>query len=85
MRPSGNVSWSTLKVMRRTGDGADAFGRQLRELTAGGDSDWPEILVREAYMRRKLEDAQKEGFQAERIVAVTGAYHVAGLAGDEPP
>ena len=65
-------------------DGADAFGRQLRELTAGGDSDWPEILVREAYMRRKLEDAQKEGFQAERIVAVTGAYHVAGLAGDEP-
>ena len=29
-------------------DGADAFGRQLRELTAGGDSDWPEILVREA-------------------------------------
>ena len=65
-------------------DGADAFGRQLRELTAGGDSDWPEILVREAYMRRKLEDAQKEGFQAERIVAVTGAYHVAGLAGEEP-
>lgn len=40
--------------------------------------------MREAYMRRKLEDALKEGFQAERIVAVTGAYHVAGLAGEEP-
>lgn len=66
-------------------DGAESFGRQLRELTAGGDSDWPEILVREAYMRRKIEDAQKEGFRPERIVAVTGAYHVAGLTGEEPP
>ncbi len=65
-------------------DGAETFGRQLRELTAGSDSDWPETLVREAYMRRKMEDAVKEGFRAERIVAVTGAYHVAGLTGEEP-
>ena len=31
-----------------------------------------------------MEDAVKEGFRAERIVAVTGAYHVAGLTGEEP-
>lgn len=65
--------------------GAEIFGRQLRELTAGEDSDWPEILVREAYMRRKLSDAVAEGFSASRIVMVTGAYHVAGLTGEEPP
>ncbi len=34
--------------------GAAVFGEELRSLTAGNDSDWPEILVREAYMRRQI-------------------------------
>lgn len=66
-------------------DGAKAFGSQLRELTAGEDKDWPETLVREAYMRRKIAEAVSEGFEAERIVVVTGAYHVAGLTGEDEP
>lgn len=70
---------------RAYGKGAELFGRQLREMTAGRDDDWPEILVREAYMRRIIADAVQEGFQPERIVAVTGAYHVAGLNGQEEP
>lgn len=61
--------------------GASQFGRELRELTAGQDGDWPEILVREAYMRRQISDAVAEGFRPEDIVIVTGAYHVAGLTG----
>lgn len=63
--------------------GAAAFGRELRALTEGRGTDWPEILVREAYMRRQIENAVEEGrsrgFGPERIVAVTGAYHVEGL------
>lgn len=65
--------------------GAAAFGKQLRELTAGRDRDWPETLVREAYMRRQIAAAQAEGFKPEEIMVVTGAYHVGGLARDAAP
>ena len=64
--------------------GAAAFGRQLRELTMGRDADWPETLVREAYMRKQIEDAVSEGYAPEEIVVVTGAYHVDGLSGETP-
>jgi len=59
--------------------GAAAYGRSLRELTAGKEADWPENLLRESHMRRAIEDALAEGFAPEEIVAVTGAYHVEGL------
>lgn len=59
--------------------GAGTFGRSLRELTAGGDGDWPKNLVREAYMCRVMEDAMADGFAPEEILAVTGAYHPEGL------
>ena len=64
--------------------GANAFGAQIRALTAGQDDDWAETLVREAYMRRQIEDAVAEGFAPETIVAVTGAYHVEGLRTASP-
>lgn len=64
--------------------GAAVFGEELRSLTAGNDSDWPEILVREAYMRRQIARAAAEGFAPERTVVVTGAYHTAGLLNDAP-
>ncbi|MBQ8821762.1 MAG: hypothetical protein IJZ82_03910 [Lachnospiraceae bacterium] len=63
--------------------GANTFGENIRELSQGQESDWPEILVREAYMRRKIQEAIKEGYQPEEIVVVTGAYHVAGLLDEE--
>ncbi len=73
------------RVMEHTRDtkgyhqGANTFGSELREMTAGKERDWAEILVREAYMRRKIKEAVEEGFAPEEIVVVTGAYHVSGL------
>ncbi|MCI8386882.1 MAG: hypothetical protein HFE63_00245 [Clostridiales bacterium] len=73
------------RVIERSADseayreGAYEFGRQLRELTEGVDSDWEETKLREAYMRRKISDAVAGGIEPERIVVVTGAYHVEGL------
>ena len=66
-------------------EGANTFGRKLREMTAGGDADWPETVVREAFMRRQLSDAVAEGFAPEEIVAVTGAFHVDGLLDQAQP
>ena len=59
--------------------GAGTFGGNLRELSAGQERDWPEILVREAYMRRQLQEALDSGLAPEEIVLVTGAYHVDGI------
>lgn len=60
-------------------DGANLFGSSIRFYEQGEERDLPEILVREAYMRRKIKEAAEEGFAPEEIVVVTGAYHVAGL------
>lgn len=64
--------------------GAREFGKQLRELTQGREKDWAETLVREAYMKRQIADAIKEGFAPEEIFVVTGSYHVQGLLDDSP-
>ncbi len=65
--------------------GANLFGESLRELSAGQEEDWPEILVREAYMRRQIRSALAEGFDPGEIVVVTGAYHVQGLLDPQAP
>lgn len=61
--------------------GANLFGKSLRELTQGKDSDWEEILLREAWMRKQIREALGDGISPEEIVIVTGAYHVEGLKG----
>ncbi|MCM1327344.1 MAG: DUF5682 family protein [Lachnoclostridium sp.] len=77
------------RTMEHTGDasgyhrGAGLFGENLRQINAGNDEDFPEILVREAFMRRQIQNAVEEGFAPEEIVVVTGAYHVAGLMDEE--
>src|SRR5881296_861856 len=43
-----------------------------------------ENLVREAYMRRKIQEAIAEGFKPEQIVVVTGAFHASVLGGKLP-
>lgn len=65
--------------------GTNTFGISLREMSRGSESDWPEILIREAFMRRKIEEAYVQGYQPEEIVVVTGAYHVAGLLDEQAP
>lgn len=59
--------------------GANTFGRELRNITMGLEDDWARNLVREAYMRRQIEDAISHGFKPEEIVVVTGSYHVEGI------
>lgn len=63
--------------------GANTFGENIRAFSQGQERDWPEILVREAYMRRVIKEALAEGFAPEEMVLVTGAYHVAGLLEEE--
>ena len=63
--------------------GAALFGENMRSLSAGQERDWPEILVREAYMRRTLKEAVDSGLAPGEIVLVTGAYHVEGLIDKE--
>lgn len=65
--------------------GAALFGSNLREFSqeTGRDTDWPETLVREAFMRLQIQKALEEGFAPEEIVVVTGAYHVPGLLSED--
>lgn len=65
--------------------GAEVFGRNLRGLTARKDSSYAETVVREAYMKRQIKEAVDSGIQPEKIVVVTGAYHVEGLESSTPP
>ncbi len=59
------------------------LGRVLRD-----EDDPPlwraENLVREAYMRRRIEEVIADGIRPEQIVAVVGAFHAPVLNGDHP-
>lgn len=89
---SGDKSHETFweRVMEHSSEGegywrgAEAFGKNLRELTEGKDHDYPETLIREAYMRRKIQETIASGIAPDKIVVVTGAYHVQGLKNDLP-
>jgi Family of unknown function (DUF5682) len=61
------------------------FGRSLRELEQDTPRWRAENLVREAYMRRRIEEALQQGHKPEKIVAVVGAFHAPVLNGDHPP
>jgi hypothetical protein len=77
-----------------TGDGAyreaiHQFSEQLRELTeleerrlAPAESAYNE--VREAYMRRSIQQAIRAGHKPDRIVVVTGAHHASAIREDLP-
>lgn len=81
--------WERVMEHARDADGyfkgAALFGSSLREVSREmeQDADWPETLVREAYMRLRIQEALEEGFASEEIVVVTGAYHVSGLMSED--
>lgn len=58
-------------------EAAQEFGKQLRKSAKDTPQDFAENLIREAYMKRRIEEAVSEGFQ--KIFCVCGAYHVLGL------
>ena len=64
--------------------GAKEFGRSLRQLDSRSVRDHGENLIREAFMRRQIEEAVKEGILPEKIAVITGAYHVDGILGGDP-
>lgn len=59
------------------------LGRELRQ-----ESDEPvwraENLVREAYMRRRIQEVLAEGVKPEQIVVVVGAFHAPVLTAEYP-
>jgi hypothetical protein len=60
------------------------FGQSLRELEDPQPRWRAENLVREAFMRRKIEAAIAGGYAPEKIVAVVGAFHAPVLTGEFP-
>jgi hypothetical protein len=60
------------------------LGRAIRELEEDQPRWRAENLVREAYMRRRIEEALTSGYQPDRIVAVVGAFHAPVLSGEFP-
>ncbi len=61
---------------------AAAFGQQLRQTATDSPYRTAENHIREAYMKRVIVQAQKEGF--ETVFCVCGAYHVEGLQNNVP-
>ncbi|WP_152392768.1 DUF5682 family protein [Paenibacillus guangzhouensis] len=64
-----------------------AFSTQMRELTEEDERQHQRVeyaynAVREAYMRRQIQDTIAAGHDPNRIVVVCGAYHAAVLAQD---
>jgi hypothetical protein len=64
---------------------ARSYGEQLRGMEDFSTRHGAENLVRESYMRRKIQQAVAEGFKPEQIVVVTGAFHATALGPDLPP
>lgn len=64
---------------------ARSYGAELRALEDFSTRHAAENLVREAYMRRKLQRAIADGFKPEQIVVVTGAFHATALGPELPP
>lgn len=60
---------------------AAEFGRALRALLLEDKYEAARTLLREAHMKRKIEDALRAGH--ERVAVVAGAYHVPALEGGE--
>lgn len=70
--------------------GAAAFGAELRRREeesrqrSGVSGRQEETFLRERYMLREIQRAVQSGIPENRIVAVTGAFHIEGLAQGEP-
>ncbi|NUQ62336.1 MAG: hypothetical protein HUU20_07600 [Pirellulales bacterium] len=60
------------------------LGGAIRKLEDDAPRWTAENLVREAYMRRRVEEAIASGFKPEKIVAVVGAFHAPVLGGKLP-
>jgi hypothetical protein len=62
-----------------------SYGEELRALEDFSTRHAAENLVRESYMRRKIQQAIAEGIKPEQIVVVTGAFHASALEPELAP
>jgi pheromone shutdown protein TraB len=60
------------------------LGRSLRELEEDAPRWRAENIVREAYMRRRIEETIAAGFEPDKIVAVVGAFHAPVMSSEHP-
>lgn len=70
--------------------GLELQSAQMREMVVDKEYeavpyDFSYNLIREAHMRREIQQAIASGIPQEKIVVVCGAYHVTGLQQDLPP
>ncbi len=65
-------------------DACRAFGRELRASVEDSPRSTAENLVREAYMKREIQQAIDSGIPPEKIFCVCGAFHVSGLEENAP-
>ncbi|HET9801681.1 MAG TPA: DUF5682 family protein [Candidatus Acidoferrum sp.] len=63
---------------------ARSYGQELRVLEDFSTRRGAENLVREAYMRKKIQEAIAEGVKPEQLVVVTGAFHASVLGPEHP-
>jgi hypothetical protein len=64
---------------------AHSYGQELRAMEDFSTRRAAENLVREAYMRRKIQQALAEGVKPDQMVVVTGAFHASVLGLEHPP
>ena len=62
----------------------NTFGRELRSSVEDAPRRTAETLVREAYMKKVIQDAIDGGVPRSKIFCVCGAFHVAGLEQNSP-
>ena len=62
-----------------------SYGEELRSMEDFSTRHAAENLVREAYMRRKIQQAIAGGIKPEHIVVVTGAFHATALGPEHSP
>ena len=59
--------------------GSALFGESIRKDTNADDKSFIRDTVRESFMKRKIKEYIEKGFDAENIVAITGAFHTSAI------
>ena len=59
--------------------GSALFGESLRKDTRSDDKSFARDIIRESFMKRKINEYIKKGFDLEKIVAITGAFHTSAI------
>ena len=59
--------------------GSALFGESIRKDTNADDKSFIRDTVRESFMKRKINEYIKKGFDTEKIVAITGAFHTSAI------